>query len=311
MTRQFHYELQWPRDNIFLYTYAHELYNYRYHWHDSDYEIDIVLKGRAEFCRGQKTFLLEEDDIIFTNPGIWHASFSREENSKALVLRFSDKVFRNLLKPEERFNFYIPASDASTRQDSIYRKIRYYAAKLLQSASQSGSFQNLDSRAAFEMLLSTVCSHEDKEVVRSYDPNERNMETVKRLLRYIDDHFAEKLSLEDLANYTQYNRTYVSTLFKNTIGINFHEYLTRVRLSHAIFQLAVTDKSMTQIALDCGFPDLKIFNQRFRDIFHYLPTEYRQRLDPNHIVHLRDQQVYISPKDPLIAAKLEGYMDVF
>ncbi len=49
MEKQFYYQMQWPRDNLFISCYAHELFNYRYHWHDSDYEIDILLKGRAEF----------------------------------------------------------------------------------------------------------------------------------------------------------------------------------------------------------------------------------------------------------------------
>ena len=49
-----------------------------------------------------------------------------------------------------------------------------------------------------------------------------------------------RLSLEDLADYAQYNRTYVSTLFKQMVGINFHEYLTRVRFQHALNDLTYT-----------------------------------------------------------------------
>ena len=143
------------------------------------------------------------------------------------------------------------------------------------------------------------------------DPNKKSREIIDRLMKFIEQHWAEKLSLEDIAQYTHYNRTYVSTLFKNAVGINFHDYLTKVRLSNAIFQLAVTDKNMTQIALDCGFSDLKTFNHRFRDIFGYLPAEYKQRLDPAQVMQLQGQQVYVSPQDPSVAAKLAEYMDVW
>ena len=310
MEKQFYYQMQWPRDNLFISCYAHELFNYRYHWHDSDYEIDILLKGRADFCSGQNTYNLEENDVILINPKVWHASFALEENSKALVLRFSDSVFRSLLGKDARLRFQLPPSCGSTRDQESYRKLRCYAAMLLSSMDQSGTFQPLRSRASFEMLLASICET-DSQLERVADHNEKSRETVARLLKFIEQHNTEKLSLDDLARYTHYNRTYVSTLFKNTMGINFHDYLTKVRLTNAIFQLAVTDKNVTQIAVDCGFSDLKTFNHRFRDIFGYLPAEYRQRLNLSHIMHLKNQQIYVSPNDPSVAEKLKEYMDIW
>lgn len=299
--------MQWPKDNLFVACCAHELYNYRYHWHDEDYEIDILLKGKAEYCSGQNTYYLGENDVIFINPKVWHASFAREENSKALVLRFSDSAFKSFLKKDEHFIFDLPPSNSSTRNEAIYRRLRYFAALLLTSMGKESPFQKLTSKASFEMLLSALCES-SSQAVRSSDPNRRNRETMQRMLRYIDQHCAEKLSLDDIGQYTHYNRTYVSTLFKNTVGINFHDYLTKVRLSNAIFQLAVTEKNMTQIAIDCGFSDLKTFNHRFREIFGYLPAEYKQRLSPIPVVQLRDQQIYVSPDDGPVREKLREFL---
>ena len=310
MARQFYYQMQWPRDSLFVSCYAHELYNYRYHWHDSDYELDILLKGKGEFCSGQNTYYMEENDVILINPKVWHASFSQEENSKSLVLRFSESAFRSLLGKDERLHFDLPPSDAATRDGEIYRKLRYYAARLLAAMGQKGPFQKLTARSSFEMFLSTLCDL-NPAVEMISDPNKKSREIIDRLMKFIEQHWAEKLSLEDIAQYTHYNRTYVSTLFKNAVGINFHDYLTKVRLSNAIFQLAVTDKNMTQIALDCGFSDLKTFNHRFRGIFGYLPAEYRQRLDPAQVMQLQGQQIFVSPQDPSVAAKLAEYMDVW
>lgn len=309
MQQQFYYQMQWPRDNLFVTCFAHELYNYRYHWHDADYEIDILLKGKTEFCSGQNTYNLEENDVIFINPKVWHASFSREENSRALVLRFSDSAFSHFLKKDERLNFRLAPSSAATKDQEIYKKLRYYAATLLSVMGKDNPFQRLTARASFEMLLATICGL-DSETEIAADQSRRSRETIERLMRFIDQHYAEKLSLDDVARYTHYNRTYVSTLFKNTMGINFHDYLTKVRLTNAIFQLAVTDKNMTQIAVDCGFSDLKTFNHRFRDIFGYLPAEYKQRLNPARIIQLQGQ-VYVSPDDPSVAEKLEEFMGVW
>lgn len=309
MPKAFFYPLQWPQDDLSGFCYAHELYNYRYHWHDSDYELCVLLSGRAEFCSGQNAYDLQENDVILINPGVWHASFSRDECSRALVFRFSDTAFGNICKRGERVLFQLPPSQEQTRQERIYKKLRYYAALLLFSMEQKELFQPLAARAAFEMLLATICEA-PFQVEKTADPNRKNREAVQQVIQFIDQHYAEKLSLDDVGQYIHYNRTYVSTLFKNTMGINFHDYLTRVRLSVAIDQLATTEKNITQIAIDCGFSDLKTFNHRFRSVFGYLPAEYRQRLNPSRIMRVRNQQVYVSPRDPEVAQKLEEFLAV-
>ena len=309
MKDRFIFEFQRPKDGIFVSAYVHELYNYRYHWHDTDFEVDILLNGKAEYCHGQQTSLLEAGDVIVIDPCKWHASFAREQGSRALVIRFSDKAYRALLKKDERIAFDIAPSDASSRDNEFYRSIRRYCAMFLLSASEKGDiFQNMKMRAAIEMLMTSISSCGSYQIIKAAGENERNTETMQRIIRYIDEHYNEKLSLQDIGDYAQYNRTYISTLFKNTMGINFYEYLTRTRLSHAIFQLAVTNKTITQISMDCGFPELKTFNQRFKEIFHYLPTEYRQRIDPEHIINILNKQVFLSPELPAIRQILKQYV---
>ena len=308
MKDNYYYEFQRPKDSIFVSAYVHELFNYHYHWHYTDYEIDIMLNGKAEYCYGKETRLLESGDVIFVNPGIWHASFSQEQGSRALVIRFSDKVFRRLLKNGERFYFDIDPSNELCRSLDIYKRLRRYSAEFLLAAAGKGDiFQNISMRAAIEMLIASICSFGRLHIVKAAEENGRNAETMQRILRYIDEHYDEKLSLQDIGDFAQYNRTYISTLFKNTMGINFYEYLTRTRLSHAIFQLAATQKSITQIAADCGFSELKAFNQKFKEIFHYLPTEYRHRIAPKHIINVLNKPVFLSPNDEEIQCILRSY----
>ena len=67
-----HYQLDWPRENLIVRCFVHDVMNYRYHWHEDDYELSILLHGTQEYCRGNKNFLLRENDIILTAPGIGH-----------------------------------------------------------------------------------------------------------------------------------------------------------------------------------------------------------------------------------------------
>ena len=85
---------------------------------------------------------------------------------------------------------------------------------------------------------------------------------VREMTRYIHMNFHSVLHLEDLAEQFYLSPTYVSRYFKKKLGVNFAKYLTGVRLEQAVKDLESTDKPLTRIALDCGFPNLAAFKRR-------------------------------------------------
>ena len=306
---QLHFDMQWPRDNLYLSCFSHEVMNYRYHWHPDEYELGILLHGTQEFCCNTETNVFQEDDIVLIDPGSGHASFSREANTCALVLHFSADAFKQFLKKETRFSFHNCHTTTETRDAIPYRWLRFYAAQILDAAIQGGPYAQLTAKASMEMILSILCRHFQPEAVRSLpEQDEQHARLVHRLLNYIDQHYNEKLSLEELSQFAQYNRTYISTLFKNTVGVNFYEYLTRVRFQNALIELATTDKNLTEIALDNGFSDLKSFNKRFRETLHRSPSEYRAQLLPGHVLGDSTRR-YLTSSDVLVQKKLKEYLN--
>ncbi len=316
--QQAYFEMQWPRDNLFLSGFAHEIMNYRYHWHASEYELNILLHGSQEFCIGTETYILQEDDVLLINPGMGHASFAPQANTRALVVHFSSSAFKPFVKKGYAYHFHSCQSVPENRYHPGYNRIRFYAGQIFQAMWENGPYSRLTAKASLELLLATLCTMFEPQAVRN--PGEEDMEhqeTVKRLIGYIEEHYREKISLEDLARFSQYNRTYVSTLFKNTIGINFHEYLTRVRFQNALLELAATEKNLTEIAVGNGFPDLKSFNARFRETLHRTPAQYRTQLSPDRVFSAENgdgfpgqSRNYISLHDDFLRKKLKEYMGV-
>lgn len=314
--QQAYFEMQWPRDSLFLSGFAHEIMNYRYHWHPSEYELNILLHGSQEFCIGTETYILEEDDVLLINPGMGHASFAPQANTRALVVHFSASAFKPFVKKGYAYHFDSCQSAAENRYHPGYNRIRFYAGQIFQAMWENGPYSRLTAKASLELLLATLCTMFKPETVRNLDEEDmEHHETVKRLIGYIEEHYREKISLEDLARFSQYNRTYVSTLFKNTIGINFHEYLTRVRFQNALLELAATEKNLTEIAVGNGFPDLKSFNARFRETLHRTPAQYRTQLSPDRVFRSENidgfsgqSRNYISLHDEFLRRKLKEYM---
>ena len=218
-----HYQLDWPRENLIVRCFVHDVMNYRYHWHEDDYELSILLHGTQEYCRGNKNFLLRENDIILTAPGIGHASMGQQADTIAFVLHFSASAFKPFLKKGGIYDFPSCLSDETTRESADYRQVRFYASQIFRFAQEGGAYAQLAVRANLDLLIITLCTRFSPTLLNTLPEDKPRRDAVRRLLAYVSDHYAEKLTLEDLADYAQYNRTYLSTLFKQMVGINFHE----------------------------------------------------------------------------------------
>ena len=96
-------------------------------------------------------------------------------------------------------------------------------------------------------------------------------------LNYIDSHFNEKITLEDLAEKLGMNPCYLATLFKKEKGETFGAYLLRMRIYTAESLLARTDYSYSQIALSLAFCSQSHFTKTFRAETGFTPKEYRMK----------------------------------
>lgn len=95
--------------------------------------------------------------------------------------------------------------------------------------------------------------------------------------RYIDLHFKESLTLEQLAQEAHMNKYYLSHAFKHTYGVSPINYMISRRIEESKYLLAETDLSMSQISQLLGFSSLSYFSQVFRRTQTVSPREYRQR----------------------------------
>jgi AraC-like DNA-binding protein len=94
--------------------------------------------------------------------------------------------------------------------------------------------------------------------------------------RYIDVHFKEALTLEQLAEETHINKYYLSHAFKREYGVSPINYMISKRIEESKYLLAETDLSTSRIAQLLGFSSPSYFSQVFRRTQSISPLEYRQ-----------------------------------
>lgn len=288
----------WPGEHISLTCYLNQIVNYRYHWHENEYEIDIILKGREKFIVGTNAYTLTENDFIIVNPGEGHASFNLADETVALVIRFTEEAFLPYTGLKKRIIFNACSSAESTPiNSSLKNKILYYATLLLDGIQEDTPVNELKTKTSLQNLIITIADSLNNQIIPIAKEDLFYQKTIRFITSYIENNYSEKITLEELAEKTQYNRTYLSTLFSKILGIKFYDYLTRIRLQNALFDLRRDDITLTEIAINNGFPDLKNFNKKFKEIFHVSASEYRKSVQNMSGLYLEQGRVFRDPDD--------------
>lgn len=168
---------------------------------------------------------------------------------------------------------------------------------LLSRAAIEGGGGTLDALAMNRSFMrslwqaSTVedlCYHMQEAVERfcqsAFPPSSSaERDVIQQATRFINIHFAEPLTLEDVARSVHLSESYFSSLFKKGCGASFREYLNAVRVDEARRLLDLEQQSVTEIALAVGFESQSYFSKVFRAVTGTSPKDYRKKVHVNHI----------------------------
>ena len=105
---------------------------------------------------------------------------------------------------------------------------------------------------------------------------QRYQEFLKNVICYLDSHYNEVVRLEDLVRGSYLDKDYFRQLFKAYTGKNITQYIQEKRMEEAIRLLVATNKSVGEIAVQCGYCDLSHFYSKFRQVTGSTPARFRQ-----------------------------------
>lgn len=108
---------------------------------------------------------------------------------------------------------------------------------------------------------------------------------IYELTLYINQHYSEDISAKQLCSKISLSYSYFSTVFKKITGMSFKEFLINTRIYHAEEELLSTDKSITDIATDCGFNNTSYFIYNFKKLRNITPLELRKKVKSNQQTH--------------------------
>lgn len=106
---------------------------------------------------------------------------------------------------------------------------------------------------------------------------EGGIEYVERATEYVRSHFQEDLTVAKLAHYVGLNRSYLTTVFQNTLHMSPQQFLMRFRMERASQLLREGALSVGEVARSCGYPDPLTFSKAFKRTLGVTPSQYQSR----------------------------------
>ena len=274
-----YFDYSYKHDYIEFSSTIYKVGTYHYNWH-GETEIFILLKGRVEMSCNNEVFTMEPLDAVIISPQVGHSVLALEEDVIALVVHVGNEFYQQY-DPDFGTYQFVVRSDESTRHNQFFTTLRHHAAMMMLIKTKGeSSVYRMWVEHHYLALAGDVYREFDpiKYIHENARPGDIKPATFDKMISYIDEHYQQKIELEEIAKIGGYNVAYTSQFFKRQMGISFVEYVLRLRLRDATTRLTTTDEAIARIASSCGFADIKAFNVAFKKHFNLTPTEYRKQV---------------------------------
>ncbi|MBP1753985.1 MAG: hypothetical protein H6Q59_383 [Firmicutes bacterium] len=246
--------------------------NVSMHWHRS-LELLFVLSGEMKITMASHHYLLREDDIIVINPNILHETYSEDCVLLSLQMRMS-MFHLDWLTPES-VTFACNSSESVDK--SPYYSIKQILAQMLQANSSEKLQNNLTNYTYAFQLMNELVQNFKSVNTEDAAVSQKSLARLRGITDYMEAHFAEDITLTDVAKHEYMSPSYLSHFFEKHMGTTFSAYLMRIRLEHSLGDLFRED-SIEEIADKNGFPSPRSYSTLFRKQYGLLPSEYRKNM---------------------------------
>ncbi len=255
---------------IFLFEGGDGNYRRERHWHRS-VEIFAVCAGSLDFRIDEQVLHLGPDQFVIVNSNEIH-SIDAPEPNETIVLQIPLPQFADYFSGEDFIWF---TRDPAAEDPELMLQIR----ALWQVVSDRAYGYELQGKALFyRIMYRLVTGYRMAQVSEERVRGSRRREKLSVITEWMEEHYAEALSLSSVAGQFGYTPTYLSRFFRKYAGTTFKTYLQSVRLEHVLRDLQDTRGSITRAAEQSGFSDGRALARAFRKEYGMLPGEYLKKI---------------------------------
>ncbi|WP_336772759.1 AraC family transcriptional regulator [Paenibacillus sp. MMO-58] len=246
------------------------------HFH-STYEIFCLMSGKREFFIKDRTLVIHEGDIVIIPPNILHRTTNTETpEHERLIVNIHEKhmaagSYMDVLHPLFEKEYLIVKC---TLQDRLAMETMLQT-MITEMSEKKPGFELYALTLALQMLM-ICCRHVKSSRVETFESPSPMHERISEVVRYMNSHYMNELSLHLLAEKFYVSPYYLSRFFKEATGFTFVEYLNSVRIKEAKKLLEQSSMKVNLIAKRVGFGSVTHFGRVFKSVTGYVPLHYRK-----------------------------------
>jgi len=248
------------------------------HYHDT-YEIYYLLAGERSYYINNLIYTLRKGDLIFINKNELHRTTSKgSARHERILISFEEDFLRRTLANYD-LSFSFLTTQSLLLRPGVHEQgiIEYILFSMLKEQEEHRSLQIPYLQTLLIQLF--IEMNRVQEISREPIAPESSEKQLKvyEIIDYLQEHHANKLTLEQLSDAFFISRTYLCRLFKQTTGFTIVEYLNYIRIKEAQRLLQNTKDKVTSIAEETGFDNIAHFGRVFKQITKCSPLQYRKQ----------------------------------
>lgn len=251
-------------------------------------ELSCVLEGEGTYLVEGVTYDLRPGDVmLFPNTDRHFLHLRADQKLTNLVIHFDPAFIWNSLAGDLDYRFLSLFFERGPefahrldRNNPVTADIHRLLCDIYDEMCRCEDCYELMVKVKLQMLLVTIIRNYSYGNTAHRRPlAEHDISQLNKVGAYIEEHLFEEIRLSQLAAVIHVTPTYFSALFKRYYGIPPIEYIINKRVRHAIELIRTTNRSLTDIAMSCGFNNSTNFYKAFRRVTGRTPFVYRS--DPN------------------------------
>lgn len=239
------------------------------HRHEDKAEVVFITSGSGAHYIDGKKYFTKKGDILLYDAGVIHDETANPNDNMNV---YCVAVSNLNLKGRQVNHFINDNMSAVINVEENYEKFLY----LFEMIHEYTLENSKPSTEIANYLLRTVIIMIDHILQKKSALMEtEEYMTGKQIKKYIDEHYADNINLDTLANHFNMNLYYLGHIFKDIVGYSPMQYVIRRRIGEAQSLLINTDYSVTQIASSVGYNNTNHFHSVFNKMVGMTPAKYR------------------------------------
>lgn len=253
------------------------------HWHP-DFEIATAVSGVLDFQVGRQHITLEAGDSIFVNRNMLHGIKQLSGDvpdpmpnivfSGALIAPETSAIYKKYIHPISCCDTlpFIVFRHENGWHDEVNRSVENIYRQMREQSQCYEMAVQRELSSIFERIFSNFEELPKSEATRI----QINIQIrLQKMLSYIYKHYAEAVTLEDIAGAANISRSEAGRCFNSYMGCSPVDALIDYRLQAAHELLNDTTLTLQEISCSCGFNSVNYFSRKFKQIYGYTPGQIR------------------------------------